>query len=91
MITSSAMEPKRIIHGVAGLAKVGAQLAGAAVDQAPADVIAKRRHACSECPHATKHPPRGLTIHSLCTRCGCLISAKVRLASEACPDLPPRW
>ena len=85
------MEPKQIIHGAIGLAKVGAQLAGVAVDQAPAAVIAERRQACSQCPHATKHPVRGLTIHSLCNRCGCVINAKVRLASEECPDLPPRW
>jgi hypothetical protein len=85
------MEPKQIIHGVAGLAKVGAQLAGVPVDQAPANVIAQRRQACSICPHATKHRTRGLTIHSLCSRCGCVINAKIRLASEQCPDLPPRW
>jgi len=29
--------------------------------------------------------------HYFCRRCSCLIAAKVCLASEQCPDTPPRW
>jgi len=26
-----------------------------------------------------------------CSRCGCFLKMKVRLAWEVCPDNPPRW
>ncbi len=26
-----------------------------------------------------------------CRRCNCMLAAKVLLASEQCPDTPPRW
>jgi hypothetical protein len=79
---------KQFIHGVAGLANVGAQLTDVPIDQAASANIAERREARSNCPHATKHPVRGRSSHSLYSRCGCIINAKIRLALEQCPALP---
>jgi hypothetical protein len=84
-----------VAAGIVGLAKVAAQAAGLPVDQAPDDVIAARRDCCRHCPLASRSerfagpPHRGLSSRSICRRegggCGCLILAKTRLASEACP------
>ena len=29
--------------------------------------------------------------HNFCRKCSCVIPAKICLASEQCPDTPPRW
>jgi flavoprotein len=81
----------RIFDGIAGLSKVGLQLAGVPVDRASDAVTLARRDACRECPAATRNAARldrrakGLTSLSRCRECDCVIAAKTRLASERCP------
>lgn len=85
------------IHGAIGLAKVGLQLVGVNVDRADDATTSARRDACRACPHATRNPSpayrphTGLTSLSRCRLCECIISAKTRIASESCPDVPSRW
>lgn len=49
---------------------------------APAAVIAHRESKCRPC---------RFNDHGQCRRCACIISVKVSLSSERCPDAPPRW
>jgi hypothetical protein len=42
----------------------------------------RRLQICRECPHFSG---------SKCSICGCISRWKARLASEHCPDDPPRW
>lgn len=49
----------------------------------PADVLAERRRICGECPQFDRQRGR-------CRLCGCG-GAKLHLATEICPDKPPRW
>lgn len=70
---------RRLAHGATGLAK---SLAG--VDLARPATIEARRMLCRACPHAKpckRNPQRKCT----CELCGCLLTHKTRLASEACP------
>jgi hypothetical protein len=69
----------KMIHGALGIAKNRLSL-----DQAPPAVIEERRLICRDCPHAQpcKTQP-GKKCR--CRKCGCILSEKTRLASEACP------
>jgi hypothetical protein len=53
----------------------------AGVDQAEQ---ARRLAVCHGCPHYDASQDR-------CTLCGCVMTWKVKLESEHCPDVPPRW
>lgn len=65
----------KIVKGAIGLAKVAAQAVGIPIDVAGRKVEALRLKVCTACaPGAT-----------LCPSCDCIIAAKVKLASEACP------
>lgn len=68
----------KLARGVKGLAK-----AAAGVDRAPDDVIAQRQATCSACEQGAGR--------ALCGVCGCLLAAKLRVASESCPLDPPKW
>lgn len=48
----------------------------------PANIEASRLESCSKCP---------FLIEGECSLCGCPVAAKVKWASEACPDIPSRW
>jgi hypothetical protein len=62
----------RLTHGASGLAK-----AALGIDRADDATIATRYALCMACDrHAI----------GLCTACGCLCAAKVRVAGEACPE-----
>jgi len=52
---------------------------------APGVVIAYRKLECSKCPHNSK------TSYPQCRVCTCFIEVKTMLASDECPDNPPRW
>lgn len=52
----------------------------AGLDPVPSSVKIDRLETCRPCEH------RSL---AMCTRCGCFIQAKIRVASESCPD--GRW
>ena len=60
-----------IVHGAAGLAK-----AAIGLERASEEAIRERNRIC----HVCEHYRRGF-----CAKCGCLIVAKVRVASEVCP------
>ena len=49
---------------------------------APAPTHAKRQSQCQGCPHRVGY---------WCSKCKCLIYLKTKLATEHCPDDPPRW
>ena len=61
----------KIVHGAAGLAK-----AALGLERANDEVIADRTRLCHACDKYR---------HGFCGQCGCLIAAKVRVGSEACP------
>ena len=42
----------------------------------------KRQAVCRACPHYENFQ---------CKKCGCVVSLKTKLATEHCPDSPPRW
>lgn len=83
---------EKIARGAIGLAKAAAR-----IDRADESTISTRRDRCRNCPHATRNvdrinePSKGLTTFSRCELCGCVIVAKTAIASERCPDNPPRW
>lgn len=60
-----------IVHGAIGLAK-----AGLGIDAAGRELEAKRHRICWGCDRR-----KGL----LCGECGCLLMAKIKVKSEACP------
>jgi hypothetical protein len=68
---------RRIIGGASGIAQ---SVLG--VNLAPEEVIEARRAICAACPQLKR---------SHCGLCGCSITHKTRLASQRCPDNPPRW
>lgn len=72
----------QIAAGIVGLAKVAAQAVGIPIDQAPRDAAAKRHVICIGCDRFKS---------GMCVECGCLVAAKVRIASEQCPLEPPKW
>ena len=59
----------------------GAALTGGFV-WVPAEVRDARWAQCMICEHL---------INDRCNLCGCFFGKKIRLATEACPDKPPRW
>ncbi|MCC7205583.1 MAG: hypothetical protein IT441_10920 [Phycisphaeraceae bacterium] len=65
-----------VVRGLVGLAK-----SHLGIDRSPDDLIARRWQVCSS--NATG--PHRCCDAGLCTACGCHISAKIRIASEACP------
>ncbi len=71
-----------IAKGVIGLAK-----ATLGIDRADATTIARRNTLCSECPKLI----RTAGVLRRCGVCGCIIVAKIRLASQSCSDKPPSW
>jgi hypothetical protein len=72
-----------VAHGALGLAK--AVLGIAAADE---KVRAQRTAICQACPHSAKHPTKrsanGLPLVRFCEMCGCLLAAKIRVATERC-------
>jgi hypothetical protein len=48
----------------------------------PAEVRDARWAQCMTCEHL---------VNDRCKLCGCFFAKKIRLATEACPDKPPRW
>jgi len=48
----------------------------------PANTHDDRQSKCGVCPHR-----KG----AWCKKCKCLIKLKTKLATEECPDSPPRW
>jgi hypothetical protein len=66
-----------VLHGAAGIGK-----AVLGIDPAPQEVAERRLQVCQQC-------PSGLYAGGMCKRsaggCGCLLTAKVRVASERCP------
>lgn len=78
--------PSKIIHGAVGIAKA---LTG--TDAAAPEVAQQRRDICRQCEHATRNPDpkyakfNGLTTFSRCKLCDCVLSLKVKVASEHCP------
>lgn len=48
----------------------------------PIGIRISRERQCGKCPKRED---------LFCTLCGCLLMSKTRLASESCPDEPPRW
>lgn len=51
----------------------------------------QRKKTCLECPHIRGWKDAGMTA---CSLCGCVngsVSVKLWLATERCPDKPPRW
>lgn len=62
-----------IVHGAAGLAK-----AALGLDQATPEQIEQRQATCKGCEFS------GGVINR-CSKCGCVIAAKVRLKGEHCP------
>lgn len=75
---------RKLAHGAMGLGKVAAQEIGLRVDLPEQATIAARREICRACDEARKTEGR-LTAISTCSLCDCLIGAKTRVASEACP------
>jgi len=70
---------KKIAAGVVGLTKAALN-----IDRAPDDVIEQRRATCRACPFAspcTSNPLKFCT----CMKCGCVLKAKTKIASESCP------
>lgn len=63
---------KRIVHGVAGLAK-----AALGLDKASEETIGHRRAICHDCDQRTRW--------WVCKKCDCVLEAKMRVASEECP------
>lgn len=68
---------RRAVNGAVGITQsvLGLGLA-------PEAVIAERLAICRQCPQR---------INGHCSLCGCSLHHKVRLASQRCPDDPPRW
>jgi hypothetical protein len=70
-----------IAKGAVGLTKVAL-----GIDPAQSRAVAQRDVLCNACPQLR---------HTLglrrCGVCGCILAAKVRLASQKCSDKPPRW
>jgi hypothetical protein len=46
------------------------------------EVLGERRGTCRACPYLRE---------DRCVLCGCFYEQKIRLATEECPDSPPRW
>lgn len=74
----------KVAHGAISLFKV---LFG--IDASDATTVLARKAICEVCPHYEPSTFGFSTAH--CGLCHCLLEAKVRLAAEQCPDLPPRW
>ena len=72
-------EMRRILHGAVGIA-----VAVTGLDPAEPELVQRRMAICGECEHSKFKPGK-------CDLCGCLLGAKIRLASEKCPDDPARW
>jgi hypothetical protein len=61
------------------------------------ETVRRRLSVCLGCPHMMRAPNRlayqftcnGETDPRICVLCGCMLSWKVRLASETCPDQDP--
>lgn len=62
---------RKVWHGVVGIAKWAARF-----DRTLADVVVVRKAACAACKHRTGY--------GTCRRCGCLLRAKIMVASESC-------
>ena len=77
-----------VVHGVQGLAKAALR-----IDATPPTERENRLGKCRDCEHSTKHPTRkaadGKPLVRWCKLCKCLLTAKTKVASEACPD--GRW
>ena len=65
----------KIAHGITGLTK-----AALGIDHPGDEVVKQRWDICKSCEHFRLWQ---------CRLCGCLVSGKIRLASERCPIL--RW
>jgi len=48
----------------------------------PPEILASRQAKCDVCPHLNG---------KRCSLCKCFLQPKLKLATERCPDNPPRW
>ena len=80
----------KVVTGVVGLTKAVLH-----IDRADEATIRHRRRKCKRCPHVSRNSdPKytktgGLTTLSQCGKCSCVISAKITIKGEKCPD--GRW
>lgn len=72
--------------GIVGLTVAGISLTGLGLATREQRLFRAAR--CSRCPNLR---PGGVFWVDTCSLCGCVLTAKRRLASEVCPDVPPRW
>jgi hypothetical protein len=77
----------QVAHSLLRWAKTGFSV----VDEA---TLQRRKTACAGCPNLSAPPDRAiyklvLSDDQICNLCGCKVSLKTRLPSEACPDLHP--
>lgn len=66
------------------LGRIAGAIAANAPLMVPEEVLQERQAACESCPKYDACARR-------CRLCGCWTQTKQRLATEACPDNPPRW
>jgi hypothetical protein len=92
---SDATDAELLVRGAKAIARW--ILAGAPA--VPAPVYLARLEACGACPEL-RTPPHRLFYDlalvprseaSVCALCGCVAGKKAWLATETCPDTPPRW
>lgn len=79
----------RLVARAAKSLAVWAKAGFPVVDEA---TLAKRLAACEGCPLLVKNPDRAIyrvAGEPVCGACGCLVTAKARLASETCVE--GRW
>ena len=58
------------------------------IGEARWQTVQARQQTCAACDHLK---PGLFWPTRRCGICDCVIAAKTRLASERCPDQPPRW
>lgn len=80
----------KAVGAMAAWARSGFALAGP-------ETVKKRLDTCNACPHLTtpgdqvayRLLPGGKARRSVCSRCGCAVSSKAKIAREICPDADP--
>lgn len=79
---SRTMQDMSWAQVAAQFAKAMAKWARAGLPRVSAAVHGQRQVPCATCPHRQGY---------WCGKCKCLIYLKTKLATEQCPDDPPRW
>lgn len=83
------VHPPPLAERAALLAKALARWTSQGLPVAVPDELARRRAACEACVHRAPPALANGWLGS-CRLCGCT-GAKLHLATEHCPDTPPRW